>query len=82
MFGVNRRHIGDEATMPELKRRHGMGKLRVRKAAKVGFAVACKVIACNTKRWAKAHTASGEALNALHCTGMFGVNIYKYALAH
>ena len=52
---------GIEATMSELKRRHGMGKLRVRRAAKVCFAVACKVIACNIKRWAKAHTAFGKA---------------------
>jgi hypothetical protein len=36
---------GIEATMSELKRSHGMGKLRVRRAAKVSFAVACKVIA-------------------------------------
>jgi hypothetical protein len=48
---------GIEATMSELKRSHGMGKLRVRRAPKVRFAVACKVIACNIKRWAKA-TAS------------------------
>lgn len=66
---------GVEATMSELKRRHGMGKLRVRRAAKVCFAVACKVIACNIKRWAKAHTASGEALShyiwfVLHRTGL------------
>ena len=47
--------------MSELKRRHGMGKLRVRRAAKICFAVACKVIACNIKRWAKAHTAFGKA---------------------
>jgi len=46
-----------EATNSELKRSHGIGKLRVRRAAKVCFAVACKVIACNIKRWAKAHTA-------------------------
>ncbi len=76
---------GVEATMSELKRKHGMGKLRVRRAAKVCFAVACKVIACNIKRWAKAHTASGEALNhfiwlVLHRTGLFEANIYKYAL--
>ena len=76
---------GVEATMSELKRKHGMGKLRVRRAAKVCFAVACKVIACNIKRWAKAHTASGEALNrfiwlVLHQTGLFEANIYKYAL--
>jgi hypothetical protein len=41
---------GVEATMSELKRKHGMGKLRIRRAAKVCFAVACKVIACNIKR--------------------------------
>jgi hypothetical protein len=45
---------GIEATMSELKRSHGMGKLRVRRIVKVRFAVACKVIACNIKRWAKA----------------------------
>ena len=49
---------GIEATNSELKRSHGLGKLRVRRLAKVSFAVACKVIACNIKRWAKAKTAS------------------------
>ena len=76
---------GVEATMSELKRKHGMGKLRVRRAAKVCFAVACKVIACNIKRWAKAHTASNEALNhlrclILRCIDQIEANIYKYAL--
>ena len=47
---------GIEATSSELKRSHGIGKLRVRRAVKVCFAVACKVIACNIKRWAKAQT--------------------------
>lgn len=46
---------GIEATNSELKRSHGLGKLRVRRTPKVCFAVACKVIACNIKRWAKAH---------------------------
>ena len=46
---------GIEATNSELKRAHGIGRLRVRRAAKVCFAVACKLIACNIKRWAKAH---------------------------
>lgn len=45
---------GIEATNSELKRSHGIGKLRVRRAVKVIFAVACKLIACNIKRWAKA----------------------------
>ncbi len=48
---------GVEATMSELKRVHGLGKLRVRRLAKVSFAVACKVIACNIKRWARCYTA-------------------------
>ena len=48
---------GIEATNSELKRAHGIGKLRVRRLVKVCFAVACKVIACNIKRWAKAHLA-------------------------
>jgi hypothetical protein len=56
---------GVEATMSELKRRHGMGKLRVRRAAKVCFAVACKVIACNIKRWARAAAGSDSLLYRL-----------------
>jgi hypothetical protein len=57
---------GIEATMSELKRTHGIGKLRVRRAAKVCFAIACKVIACNIKRWAKAHhPGSGNDLQRL-----------------
>jgi hypothetical protein len=52
---------GIEATNSELKRSHGLGKLRVRRAPKVCFAVACKVIACNIKRWAKAQaTLKGQ----------------------
>jgi hypothetical protein len=43
---------GIEATNSELKRTHGIGKLRVRRAAKVLFAVSC-----NVKRWANAHFA-------------------------
>ena len=46
---------GIEATNSELKRAHGIGRLRVRRAAKVCFAVACKIIACNIKRWARAY---------------------------
>ncbi len=53
---------GIEATNSELKRSHGIGKLRVRRAPRVCFAIACKVIACNIKRWVKAHSALGEAL--------------------
>ena len=53
---------GIEATISELKRCHGLGKLRVRRAAKVCFALACKVIACNIKRWAKALGGAGSPL--------------------
>ncbi len=45
---------GIEATNSELKRSHGIGHLRVRRLAKVCFVVACKIIACNINRWAKA----------------------------
>ena len=44
---------GVKATMSELKRSHGFSKLLVRRAVKVSFAVACKVIACNIKQMGK-----------------------------
>ena len=53
---------GVEATMSELKRGHGIGKLRVRGLARVTFAVLCKVTSCNIKRWAKVLSASPAAL--------------------
>jgi hypothetical protein len=53
---------GIEATNSELKRAHGIGRLRVRRIAKVCFAVSCKVIACNIKRWAKAHMSLERTL--------------------
>ena len=56
---------GIEATNSELKRCHGIGKLRVRRAVRVCFAVACKVIACNIRRWAAAHLAPKGALARL-----------------
>jgi hypothetical protein len=77
---------GIEATNSELKRVHGMGKLRVRRAAKVCFAVACKVIACNIRRWAKAHTALGGALPGLlrtisTCLRAFQANLVRVSLS-
>jgi hypothetical protein len=48
---------GIEATHSELKRSHGIGRLRVRRLAKVCFAAACKLTACNIKRWARAYRA-------------------------
>lgn len=53
---------GIEATNSELKRAHGIGRLRVRRWVKVCFAVACKIIACNIKRWAKAYFSLKRAL--------------------
>jgi len=53
---------GIEATHSELKRAHGIGRLRIRRMAKVCFAVACKLIACNIKRWAKALSGLGRLI--------------------
>jgi hypothetical protein len=56
---------GIEATNSELKRSHGFGRLRVRRLAKVCFAIACKLIACNVKRWARARIALETLVRAL-----------------
>ena len=64
---------GIEGTNSELKRAHGIGRLRVRRLVKVCFAVACKVIACNIKRWAKAHLASNKPLRG--CISSFVVRL-------
>ena len=53
---------GIEATNSELKRAHGMARIRLRRLVKVCFSVACKVIACNIKRWAKARTSPERLL--------------------
>jgi hypothetical protein len=49
---------GIEATNSELKRRHGLGRLRVRRASRVRLAVSLKLTACNAKRWIKAVKAA------------------------
>jgi len=49
---------GVEATMSEVKSAHGMAHLRVRKRPRVILAVACKLIACNAKRWIRASAAA------------------------
>ena len=53
---------GIEATNSELKRSHGIGKLRVRRLPRVCLAVALKVTACNIKRWAKALISLGRLI--------------------
>ncbi len=77
---------GIEATNSELKRAHGIGRLRVRRAAKVCFAVACKVIACNIKRWAKALLAlkrplqgcvSSLCVRVTLWSDLIGVSLFK-----
>lgn len=47
---------GIEASISELKRAHGLGKLKVRRITRVRLAVGLKVTACNVKRWIKAST--------------------------
>ena|SRR5208283_1047016 len=68
---------GIEATNSELKRAHGIGRLRLRRAAKVCFAVACKLIACNIKRWAKAHMALKRLLHG--CISSFCVRVKPWS---
>ncbi len=48
------RRAGIEGTNSELKRTHGMGRLRVRGQPAVEFSVYMKVLACNVKRYIKA----------------------------
>lgn len=48
---------GVEATMSELKRGHGLGRLRVRRMPRVQLQVALKATACNIKRWLRACAA-------------------------
>jgi hypothetical protein len=49
---------GVEATISELKRQHGIGRLRVRRLPRVHLAVICKLTACNIKRWLRAVVGS------------------------
>jgi hypothetical protein len=46
-----RTRAGIEATISELKRAHGLGRLRVRRRPKVELMVSLKMTACNIKRW-------------------------------
>jgi len=52
---------GIEATMSELKRGHGLGKLRVRRKPRVLLAVSLKITACNVKRWLRADAVIDRA---------------------
>jgi hypothetical protein len=68
---------GIEATMSELKRSHGFSKLRVRRQVKVCLAVACKLIACNIKRWAKAHEGSGSLIQRFILSILDHIDFFK-----
>ena len=54
---------GVEATMSEVKRSHGLGRLRIRRLPQVRIQVALKATACNVKRWLRA--ARSALLHAL-----------------
>jgi hypothetical protein len=51
---------GIEATNSELKRRHGLGRLRVRRRKRVALAVYLAALACNVKRMVR-HLTTPEA---------------------
>jgi hypothetical protein len=53
---------GIEATVSELKRRHGLGALRVRGRWRVELAVYLKALACNIKRMVRALAPKPEAI--------------------
>lgn len=55
---------GIEATNSELKRRHGLGKLRVRRRPRVGLAVRLKALAVNVKRYIE-HLAEAPSAAAI-----------------
>jgi len=52
---------GIEATNSELKRKHGLGKLRVRGRLRVVLAVCLKALACNLKRMVRAIRTAAAA---------------------
>lgn len=52
---------GIEATNSELKRHHGLGRLRVRRKPRVTLSIAFKLMACNSRRWLKASQAARGA---------------------
>ena len=53
---------GIEATVSELKRRHGLGALRVRGRWRVELAVYLKALACNIKRMVRALAPKPEVI--------------------
>ena len=70
---------GVEATMSELKRGYGMSRLRVRGLSRVHFAVVCKVIACNIKRWWRGTTRGCGNGSCPSDEGVLALTIRLYA---
>ena len=63
VFGERYRiRAGIEATVSELKRRHGLGALRVRGRGRVELAVYLKALACNVKRMVRALAPQSGAI--------------------
>ncbi len=58
---------GSEATNSELARAHGMGKLRVRRKARVKLSVYFKALACNVKRALRYWLQQSQALEGAAC---------------
>ena len=58
---------GVEATISELKRGHGLGRLRVRGLARVRIQIGLKTTACNIKRWLRALPRLLNAFAATLC---------------
>ena len=55
---------GIEATNSEIKRRHGLGRLRVRGRPRVKLAVVLKTVACNFKRFIQYRLAEARQQRA------------------
>lgn len=74
---------GIEATNSELKRAHGLGRLRVRGGARVRLAVYLKALACNVKRMVKYLTEQArKAAKALeHTTAQTAAGLKPAAVA-
>ena len=70
--------------MSELKRAHGLGRLRVRRKNRVRLQVAFKATACNIKRWAAASTRPRPATahEQQHTPVFYLLLVIYAALAH
>ena len=59
-LGLSCRRAGIEGTNSELKRAHGLGRLRVRGGLRVRLAVYLKALACNIKRMVRVRLVEME----------------------